>query len=585
MHVPSDTSDDLDEFNNLSLDFEDTRDRLIIALDFGTTYSGISYAFTTDPEKVFTVDSWPGGDRIAPKTPTPLQYEPGSDTNFKWGYELDHRQGEKIECIKLMLDPDQPRPYFIPVDVQAEIAKLPKPVVEVASDYIRAIFEHAVKEIECTFLDREFIDNYDKQYVLTVPAVWSDKAKYLTSKAARDAGISPVHMVTEPEAGALFTLNQIKNQGLKVHDAVVICDAGGGTVDLISYEILNFAPFELKAITKPSGSVAGSTVINQLLEQEIRQVVGDKAFVSLKKTEAYRSALKEFDVAIKVGFGGRDDKNKYLSFPRAKLKDNPGKGLVRDSMTLSAGTMLRLFDPVIREVNRLIAEQVNAVKIERLQASPPNPHGVKAIFLIGGFGASAYLKEAVRDSNPGITVIQPKDAGAVLSQLTTLAPKVVATKAAKHYGTMAYSLWDPIRDRGFAKHWNEWSEKEECDTMHWFIYMDDDLRRGGKTKLAFVRLFAGHRPRGSLLRVRNELYESTSPTPPKHPVSITLNCVLETDLRVVPKRLFKKKYRRSDGEPYCRLSYELQVENTESGLMKYSLLIEGKEYSAVEAIY
>ncbi|KIW74095.1 hypothetical protein Z517_12505 [Fonsecaea pedrosoi CBS 271.37] len=51
------------------------------------------------------------------------------------------------------------------------------------------------------------------------------------------------------------------------------------------------------------------------------------------------------------------------------------------------------------------------------------------------------------------------------------------------------------------------------------------------------------------------------------------------------RRLFKKKYRRSDGEPYCRLSYELQVENTESGLMKYSLLIEAREYSAVDAIY
>ena len=33
----------------------------------------------------------------------------------------------------------------------------------------------------------------------------------------------------------------------------MICDAGGGTVDLISYEIVNMDPFELKALTKPSG--------------------------------------------------------------------------------------------------------------------------------------------------------------------------------------------------------------------------------------------------------------------------------------------------------------------------------------------
>jgi hypothetical protein len=42
----------------------------------------------------------------------------------------------------------------------------------------------------------------------------------------------------------------------KEKDAFVICDAGGGTVDLISYEIVGLAPFEVKALTKPSGTIS-----------------------------------------------------------------------------------------------------------------------------------------------------------------------------------------------------------------------------------------------------------------------------------------------------------------------------------------
>lgn len=148
---------------------------------------------------------------------------------------------DKITGLKLLLDPDQPRPYYIPTNIQAEMAKLPKPVLEVASDYMRALFQHALKEIESESLDPSFLDNYQKQFVLTVPAVWSDKAKDMTlrvglhlpfpdlllldlsiriyanlPKAARNAGINPVSLITEPEAASLFTLLSVKNKGLRV---------------------------------------------------------------------------------------------------------------------------------------------------------------------------------------------------------------------------------------------------------------------------------------------------------------------------------------------------------------------------------
>ncbi len=46
-----------------------------------------------------------------------------------------------------------------------------------------------------------------------------------------------------------------------------------------------------------------------------------------------------------------------------------------------------------------------------------------------------------------------------------------------------------------------------------------------------------------------------------------------------------KKTRASDMSQYVEIHYNLQIENNQSGLMKFSLEIDGKEHSAVEATY
>ena len=43
---------------------------------------------------------------------------------------------------------------------------------------------------------------------------------------------------------------------LKIGDAFVLCDTGGGTVDLISYEITKIEPFELRELVKGTGTLS-----------------------------------------------------------------------------------------------------------------------------------------------------------------------------------------------------------------------------------------------------------------------------------------------------------------------------------------
>jgi len=107
--------------------------------------------------------------------------------NLTWGYDLDRNMEKNIVGIKLLLDPDQERPLFDAsgtTATQAELKKLAKPPVDIASDFIAAMYQHALKTIEGK-LPKSYFEMLDKQFVLSVPAVWSDKAKDTTLKVSK----------------------------------------------------------------------------------------------------------------------------------------------------------------------------------------------------------------------------------------------------------------------------------------------------------------------------------------------------------------------------------------------------------------
>lgn len=177
--VPRDPSLD-HAFNDLNVREDD--DQLVIALDFGTTFSGIAYSFTRSSQPVpKSVEEWPGTEgRTAPKTPTILCYDGQDPPFFSWGSKVQPTNIAKLEGIKLLLDPDQPNPLFVPAgNAKRTLSKLGKPPIDVASDYIGAVYKHGLEQIKAS-VPSEYFEMQQKKYVLTVPAVWSDKAKDLT---------------------------------------------------------------------------------------------------------------------------------------------------------------------------------------------------------------------------------------------------------------------------------------------------------------------------------------------------------------------------------------------------------------------
>jgi ribulose kinase len=141
----------------------------------------------------------------------------------------------------------------------------------------------------------------------------------------------------------------------------------------------------------------------------------------------------------------------------------------------------------VLEVIKLVKDQITASNVP-----------IRAVLLVGGFGASNYLKERLRNAiDSKVQIMQPPNAwqavvqGAVMKGLAISAPekltvvKVQNRKARKHYGTEWRTRYDDklhshLRDK---RHWCGLDGCYKVYTMEWFI------QRVGLTFLPWASLF------------------------------------------------------------------------------------------------
>ena len=84
-------------------------------------------------------------------------------------------------------------------------------------------------------------------------------------------------MISEPEAAALYALNALDPHDLKIGDTFMLCDAGGGTVDLITYEIASLNPIlKLAEASTGSGSLCGASFLNRGFQDFLEKKLGNE---------------------------------------------------------------------------------------------------------------------------------------------------------------------------------------------------------------------------------------------------------------------------------------------------------------------
>lgn len=398
--------------------------------------------------------------------PTEIKYDAYSSSP-RWGFQI--KEGEsRHRWIKLDLDPTQ-RPVFsvlagqfpatdtIPSSFNSET---------MVTDYLRALREPMIGILKHN-VGEAAVESTPFFYIVTVPAVWSDRAKDKTRSCAANTGMGPkVYIVSEPEAAAIYSLDVMNPHGLQIGDNFSVCDAGGGTVDLISYCVTQLDPvLHIREATKGSGNLCGSTFLNRIFRKYMLDNFGH---LRGWEDEILEEAMEKFEKTTKRTFGG--NRSAEYVIPVSGLKDNAKKNIRRGKLRLSGAQVATIFEPVVKEVVALILGQLRATK-----TTP------KAVLLVGGFGQSVYLRERIRHALPSsVSLMQPGNGwtavvrGALIKGLAELSPSssrvnIDSRIARKHHGISCSTKYNPTVHDVWRAYWSPFGGERQVTVMEWFV--------------------------------------------------------------------------------------------------------------------
>jgi hypothetical protein len=119
--------------------------------------------------------------------------------------------------------------------------------------------------------------------LLTVPAAWDAKGCDMMREAAIAAGLvqssragdknwrDRLKIITEPEAAAVHCAHLTELHQLKPSQNFIVCDAGGGTVDLAAYKVSMLLYITMQLMSSFSLSLS-LQIIGQMANLEIAEM-------------------------------------------------------------------------------------------------------------------------------------------------------------------------------------------------------------------------------------------------------------------------------------------------------------------------
>lgn len=353
-------------------------------------------------------------------------------------------------------------------------------------------------------------------------------------------------------------------------------DAGGGTVDLISYRIAALTPkLQLDECVVGTGALCGAVYLDRRFEDFVQKRIGKDVYANMS-LRALQQMWGYWETFVKREFRGLDNEfntppssstsledggvkvatevsnNDNISddgeaedffVPLPGVPDNVAIGLQESFLRLSRKDVAEIFEPVVQKVLELLSGQILAVLKSR------GANTVSCILLVGGFGSSEYLYKRIHkflrqtpSSPQKIQVIQPRNAwtavvrGAIIRGLmstsaafptdpTNPTPSVVLEKGAirnrlsrRWYGVAHDVKWEPGRFAESEKKWHELRcEWVVRDRLKWYI------KKGQTTTSDTTISFPFYRTIPVIPIQKN------TPPDPKKPVSAT-HQILKTEL-------------------------------------------------------
>jgi hypothetical protein len=231
--------------------------------------------------------------------------------------------------------------------------------VDIVADFLGQVRAHLIKNLDNKF-GPELWRTLSLTLVVTVPAVWSDIAKYRTLQAVDRAGFNssqfpqltnPILVTTEPEAAAIYTMRTLRgtaqNEQLVIGDGFIVCDMGGGTVDLIAYKVKSLKPTIIEEATIGNGAQCGGCFVDRAFLRWLECRLGTTDFIKIagcRSEEIPRIALskkaakilQDFTLEIKTGFSGTEVGYLNLPNPLSAIDEDEIRGIRDGEITVTA---------------------------------------------------------------------------------------------------------------------------------------------------------------------------------------------------------------------------------------------------------
>uniref|UniRef100_A0A3Q2Q7M1 Heat shock 70 kDa protein 12B-like n=1 Tax=Fundulus heteroclitus TaxID=8078 RepID=A0A3Q2Q7M1_FUNHE len=453
-------------------------DSFIIAIDFGTAYSGYAFSITSRGEEIDPyVKVW--GEEVGletPKTPSCILFDQQEDF-ISFGYEAKEdylsKKGQEardklfFDCFKMALYGKEINRDLM---IKAANGKSMK-ALKVFTEALRFLKYDALETINSTARGKKFLPT-DFTWVLTVPAIWDPSAKQFMREAATEAGIvtagneDKLVIALEPEAASVwckklpaegFITQNISNNSLDKSPGTqyIVVDCGGGTIDITVHEVLEGGT--LKELHKASGNDLGGQNVDRKFKQFLREIFCDGIWDKYEENypgevqkimydfTLFKKGDKDIEITCSLNLGriaqAKKDIEQFLVGVDGASWD---EGSIRISKEKLRSFFAESLQGIIHSLNNILKRH----------------HRIEYILLVGGYADSQILQRRITEAYIGeckvLCPFRPQEAilkGAVEFGRN---PAVVTTrKSAFTYGIAVANRFDESKHRAEKKYTNK----------------------------------------------------------------------------------------------------------------------------------
>ncbi|KAF5714917.1 Hsp70 chaperone protein [Fusarium globosum] len=567
-------------------------DAIIIGIDFGTTYSGVAWAYSCQPDDIEIVTSWDSQLNHCSdveKAPTQLFYDEKAQ-GVKWGYGIPS-ENEPLKWFKLLLLEPKDIPVEVAASTQLQEArrlqnKVMKDPIEIIATFLRNLWDHTTESIKRT-LGADLVRRCKLQVVITLPAIWPPYAQQRMKQAAqrsgildaRSAGATSLHFISEPEAAALATIKDLsKRSTIKAGDTIVVCDAGGDTVDLISYIFESTDPFVVKECVKGDGGLCGGVFLDEAFIKLIKNKVPKGTWNFVGHSDEKKFLNDQWEHGIKPQFENQP-RTWPVDLPESCSSDLSTGLKRRATLDLTSNEISSVFSPIADKIEALVSRQVDAI-LAKYHKEP------KYIVLVGGFGRSRYLFNRLQDQFGDETILQSRGTkpwtaicrGAVVQGSLRHDPSlsvglnVEARVARMSYGVKYCTPFIAGKHKKVDKFWDDDEQEYQADNqMQWFLKEGESISEKNPVHHDYYRLLSG-----SAVQTSNTIYCTTTyPPPARAPnglASVRELCTVTWNKTIDIRKL--PKWTNCQRQTFSKLNYRIQMD-CEDGTVNFKIIHKG----------